>query len=139
MEIANLLNVQLSKLLTLATAAEATTTKWDLTSFLENANTQITNWGGAFLIIMGTIGIIFSAYQIISTLMSQGKKQANYASNIILLIISGALATTGITLVFEIAGGGAKTINDLGTAGGTIMSSFDFDTAKLLLQNGLLF
>lgn len=87
---------------------------WDLTSFLKNASSQAETWGGAFLTLIGTIAIVVAAYQIISGLMSHGKKQVNWGVTIILLLVGGALATTGLNLVTKIAAGGKKTIEDLG-------------------------
>lgn len=88
---------------------------WDLTSFLENSTEQIQKWGGLFLTLVGVVGIIWSAFQIISGLMSHGKKQVSYGTQVMLLLISGALSTTGLGLVTSIAQGGEKTIKDLGS------------------------
>lgn len=91
---------------------------WDLSSFLTNATKQANAWGGGFLTLIGTIAIVVAAYQIISGLMSHGKKQVNWGVTIILLLVGGALATTGLGLVTNIAKGGKKTIEDLGNGAG---------------------
>lgn len=111
---------------------------WDLTSFLQNATTQVREWGGAFLILVGIVGVIWASFQIISGLMSHGKKQVSYGTNAILLLVSGALAVTGIDLVMDIAAGGQKTIEDLGSTM-NLFRSFDLSTISLFIRNGLMF
>lgn len=111
---------------------------WDLTSFLDSSKEQVTQWGGAFLMLVGVVGVIWAAFQIISGLMSNGKKQVSYGTQTILLLVSGALATTGISLVMDIAAGGQKTIEDLGSTV-NIFRGFDLSTIGLMIQNGLLF
>lgn len=111
---------------------------WDLTSFLTNSTEQVKIWGGSFLTLVGVIGIIWSAFQIVTGLMSHGKKQVSYGTNAILLLISGALSATGLSLVTNIAQGGQKTIEDLGT-----ISQFwrgvnlDASTIMFMIKNGL--
>ena len=111
---------------------------WDLSSFLDSSKEQVTQWGGAFLMLVGVVGVIWAAFQIISGLMSNGKKQVSYGTQTILLLVSGALATTGISLVMDIAAGGQKTIEDLGSTV-NIFRGFDLSTIGLMIQNGLLF
>lgn len=109
---------------------------WDLTSFLNNSQKQVKIWGGAFLSLVGIVGVVYAAFQIVSGLMSQGKKQVSYGSQAILLLISGALATTGLTLVMNIAAGGKKTIEDLGVI--NALSHMDLSTITFMVKNGLL-
>lgn len=111
---------------------------WDLSSFLENATEQVRDWGGAFLILVGIVGVIWASFQIISGLMSHGKKQVSYGTNAVLLLVSGALAVTGIDLVMDIAAGGQKTIEDLGSTM-NLFRSFDLSTISLMVRNGLFF
>lgn len=110
---------------------------WDLTSFLNNAQSQIQTWGGAFLTLVGIVGVIWAAFQIVSGLMSHGKKQVSYGTNAILLIVSGALAASGLTLVMNIAQGGQKTIEDLGSTI-NLFKTFDLSTISLMIRSGLL-
>ncbi len=100
---------------------------WDLGSFLKNSNQTIQQWGGSFIMLIGVVAIIVAAYQIISGLMSHGKKQVNWGISITLLIVGGAFAFGGYNFVSKIAQGGQKTINDLG--GGMIT----FESLKMLL------
>lgn len=88
---------------------------WDLGSFITNATKTVQSWGGASLTLLGIIGIIIAAYQITTGLISHGKKQVNWGVSLALLIIGGALSTSGLKLVMDIAQGGQKTIEDLGT------------------------
>lgn len=114
------------------------TQSWDLSSFLTNSTKQVETWGGSFLMLIGVVGIIWSAFQIVTGLMSHGKKQVSYGTNAILLLISGALSATGLTLVTNIAKGGQKTIEDLGS---TIQLwrglNLDASTIMFMIKNGL--
>lgn len=110
---------------------------WDLTSFLTNATNQVQTWGGGFLTLVGVVGVIWAAFQIISGLMSQGKKQVSYGTNVILLLVSGALFATGLDLVLEISKGGQQTIQDLGVI--NLYRGLDLSTIALLVRSGLPF
>lgn len=96
---------------------------WDLGSFLENATTRLKDWGGLFIVLIGVVMIVVGVFQIGSGLMSGGKKQVNWFIAIALLIIGGALMVGGWGFVSKIAGGGKKTIEDLGT-GATMIPFF---------------
>lgn len=102
--------------------------KWDLGSFLKNSQTTLTNWIGLAVTIVGIVAVAYAIWQIVSGLMSQGKKQTNWAVAIILLLVGGALsASGGFKFVQDIAAGGQKTITDLGSGKAT-------QTITLLLQ-----
>ena len=89
--------------------------EWDLTNFLQNANTRIKFWGGLFLALMGVALVIYGGYQAVTGLMSHGKKQVNWPIVVISIIVGGALAASGGSkLLFDIAGGGKQTITELG-------------------------
>lgn len=90
---------------------------WDLSSFLKNAKSAISGWGGSFIMLIGVVAIIVAAYQIISGLISHGKKQVNWGISIALLVIGGAFSIGGFNFVNGIASGGKKTIDDLGNGG----------------------
>ncbi len=90
---------------------------WDLGSFLNNSKSAIEKWGGAFIMLIGVVAIIVAAYQIISGLISHGKKQVNWGISIALLVIGGAFSIGGFNFVNGIASGGKKTIDDLGNGG----------------------
>lgn len=111
---------------------------WDLTNFLKNSTKQIKTWGGLFLTLVGVVGIVWSAFQIISGLMSHGKKQVSYGTNVVLLLISGALSATGLTLVTSIAEGGKQTIQDLGSTI-QLFNGIDLSAISTIIQNGLPF
>lgn len=94
--------------------------EWDLRTFLTNSFETLGDWISLAVMILGIVAVAYSVWQIVSGLMSQGKKQTNWAVAIILLLVGGALSmTTGFEFVQGIAGGGKKTIEDLG--GQTIM------------------
>lgn len=94
-----------------------TNNQWDLTNFLDNATDQLEVWGNMFLVLLGVVGVAVAGYQIISGLMSDGKKQVSYGKQAILLLFSGAMMVSGFVLLSDIAGGGAQTIESLGGNG----------------------
>lgn len=103
---------------------------WDIGSFLTNSGSTLTTWFNAGLLVLGLIAVAFATWQIVSGLMSHGKKPVNWGVAIILLLVGGVLASaTGFDFMRGIAGGGKKTIEDLGT-GGTI---FLLDYGKMFL------
>lgn len=88
---------------------------WDLSSFLKNSATTLHTWFSLAILILGVTAVAYAAWQIVSGLMSHGKKQTNWAVAIILLIVGGALsASGGFDFVQKIASGGKQTISDLG-------------------------
>lgn len=88
---------------------------WDLGSFLQNSSKTLKQWGGYFIILVGVVMVVASIYQIAKGLISHGKGPGtNWGVAISLLILGGAFMTGGFAFVANIAGGGQKTINDLG-------------------------
>lgn len=113
---------------------------WDLTNFLKKSTTQVKLWGGSFLTLIGFAGVIWAAFQIVTGLMSHGKKQVSYGTNVGLLLIAGALSVSGLDLVSKIAAGGKQTITDLGSTIDLFRGlDLDLGTIVLFVQNGLLF
>lgn len=97
---------------------------WDLGSFLENSFDTLGKWASSFVMIIGLICLTYAVWQIATGLWSQGKKQTNWFTSILLLLVGGVLsAATGFEFVKTIASGGQKTIEDLG--GGAI-SLFEY-------------
>ena len=94
---------------------------WDLTSFLTNAKTQIENWGGLLLMLLGVVGLVWGGVLIIKKLMSgpQGGQQQSWGTIILLILVGGAMMTGGFSLLGTIGSGGQQTIEDLG--GGTML------------------
>lgn len=98
-----------------------TGTSWDLGTFLKNSTTTVSGWFSLGITLLGIVAVAYAAYQIVTGLMSHGKKQTNWAIAIILLLVGGAIsASSGFAFIQGIAGGGKKTIEDLGN-GGTIL------------------
>lgn len=107
----------------LAGAASAAS-GWDLRNFLNNSFTTLGEWFSLAVMILGIVAVAYAIWQIVSGLMSQGKKQTNWAVSIILLLVGGALSmTTGFEFVQNIAAGGKTTIEDLG---GQTITMFSF-------------
>lgn len=106
---------------TLASVEILTGTGWDLRSFLKNSTDTIGDWISLAVTLLGIIAVGWSIWIIVSGLMSQGRKQTNWAIAIILLLVGGALSVAGgFEFVKGIAAGGKRTIEDLGN-GGMIM------------------
>jgi hypothetical protein len=98
---------------------------WDLKSFLIKAEKALKEWAGLAVAIIGLACIFVSVWQISSGLMSHGKKQTNWAISIILLLVGGVLvAKEGFEFVQGIAGGGTKTIQDLGGTGAIMLFEY---------------
>lgn len=98
---------------------------WDVGSFLTNSSSTLTTWFNAGLLVLGLIAVAWATWQIVSGLMSHGKKQVNWGVSIILLLVGGVLASaTGFDFMQGIASGGKKTIEDLGTGGTIFMLDF---------------
>lgn len=96
---------------------------WDLQTLLENAGTYAKNVGGALLVLMGIVGLVWGGTLTIKKLMSSQQDNTSWGKIILLLIIGGAMASAGFGLVFMIGSGGEKTIKDLGTGGVILLDS----------------
>lgn len=104
--------------------------EWDLRTFLTNSFATLGDWFGLAVMILGIVAVAYAIWQIVSGLMSHGKKQTNWALAIILLLVGGALSmSTGFSFVQGIAEGGKTTIEDLG--GQTIMM---FEAGKMFFN-----
>lgn len=95
------------------------TAAWDLVSFLENAGEYVKIAGGALLILMGVAALVWGGVLLLKKLMSGMQNQDSWLKIIGLMIIGGAIAVGGFSLIFTIGSGGKKTIEDLG--GGTFL------------------
>lgn len=100
---------------------------WDLQTFFENAASSSQTIGGAFLTLMGMIGVIWGATLLVKKLMSE-QDRTSWIKIAALIIIGGALAFTGITMVLNFARGGQQTIDDLGNgSAGAIVAEYQGD------------
>lgn len=95
------------------------TAAWDLVSFLENAGEYVKTGGGALLILMGLAALVWGGVLLLKKLMGGQQNQDSWIKIIGLMIIGGAIAVGGFSLIFTIGSGGKKTIEDLG--GGTFL------------------
>lgn len=109
------------------------TAAWDLTSFLENAKTQIQLWGGLLLMLLGAVGLVWGGVLLIKKLMAnpQQGQQQGWGTIALLILVGGALGTGGWQLISTIGSGGEQTITDLG--GGTVIVGLD-----QLVSSGIL-
>jgi hypothetical protein len=92
------------------------TAAWDLASFLTNAMSYIKIIGGSALMLAGVAALVWGGIKITMKLMSGQQNQDSWMKMIFMIIIGGALAVGGFSLVFTIGSGGQKTIEDLGGA-----------------------
>ncbi|WP_434598443.1 hypothetical protein [Streptomyces sp. A5-4] len=96
---------------------------WDLTSFLQNAKSQIQLWGGLLLMLLGAVGLVWGGVLLIKKLMANPQSAGNqqgWATIALLILVGGALGTGGWSLISTIGSGGQQTITDLG--GGTVIA-----------------
>lgn len=91
--------------------------QWDLQSFLENSQSYAAILGNAFLLLLGTVAIIYGGYLLIKKLMAGQQNQDSWVKIVLLIIIGGMLFVSGFDLLSTIASGGQQTITDLGTGG----------------------
>ncbi|WP_405776259.1 hypothetical protein [Streptomyces sp. NBC_01538] len=95
---------------------------WDLTSFLENAKSQIQQWGGLLLMLFGAVGMVWGGVLAIKKLMANPQSaghQQGWVMIALLILVGGALTTGGWSLISMVGSGGQQTITDLG--GGTVI------------------
>lgn len=101
---------------------ELPTAAWDLTSFLENAKSQIQLWGGLLLMLLGAVGLVWGGVLLIKKLMANPQtagQQQGWGTIALLILVGGALSTGGWQLISTVGSGGQQTIEDLG--GGTVI------------------
>lgn len=108
----------------IASTSTLPTAAWDLVSFLENAKDYAGIAGGAFLALLGTLGVIWGGTLLIKKLMAGQQNQDSWLKIIALIILGGALMAGGFVLISTIASGGKTTIEDLGTGFIVFQNSF---------------
>ncbi|MEW1548332.1 hypothetical protein [Streptomyces tsukubensis] len=104
------------------TQASLPSAAWDLTSFLENAKSQIQLWGGLLLMLLGAAGLVWGGVLLLKKLMANPQSAGNqqgWGTIALLILVGGALGTGGWQLISTIGSGGQQTITDLG--GGTVI------------------
>lgn len=88
---------------------------WDLTGFFTNSKDYVQTAGGAFIMLLGTIAVVWSAYHIVKKLWgSQPGQGKNWGEIIALLIVGGAFMVGGFSIMEKVSSGGQKTVTDLG-------------------------
>ncbi|MGW0577106.1 hypothetical protein ACWD25_14280 [Streptomyces sp. NPDC002920] len=95
---------------------------WDLTSFLQNAKSQVQLWGGLVLMLFGAVGMVWGGVLLIKKLMANPQsagQQQSWLMIALLILVGGALGTGGWSLISTVGSGGQQTITDLG--GGTVI------------------
>lgn len=94
---------------------------WDLVSFLENGGNYAQLVGGALLILLGAVGIVWGGVLAIRKLMGGQRNDDSWLKIAALIIVGGAFLTGGWAFIALVASGGQQTVEDLG--GGTVLLS----------------
>ena len=111
---------------------------WSLQNLFQNAQTMVKSLGGALLALLGIIMVVVAGVKIAKGLMGgQNSPPPNWIMIIVLLVVGGAFAATGITLISKIASGGASQINELGKTGGGSGSDIIIDVPDSFMDSGL--
>lgn len=111
---------------------------WDIGTFLQKAKEAMIKWGGYLIMLIGVILIIVAVYQLAKKFIApQSAGPGGWATPIMMLIIGGALAVGGWQFIYNIAQGGKKTIEDLGT-GGTYIVPFVKNSVSNLGVGGFI-
>lgn len=136
---AKVVNTVMTILITLDKETENTgignETKWSLQNLLQNGQTMVKSLGSALLALLGIIMVVVAGVKIAKGLMGgQNSPPPNWIMIIVLLIVGGAFAATGIGLISNIASGGASQVKELGepTAGSIII-----DVPDSFIDSGL--
>lgn len=92
---------------------------WSLENLLGNSFNAAKSIGGLLLALMGIIGVIWGGVLLLKKLMAGERDQTSVMKIIMLLVIGGAFAFGGTSLIFDVARGSETTIRDIGE--GTIL------------------
>lgn len=87
---------------------------WDLKTFFDNATSSVQTIGGSLLALVGISAVVVGAVFLVKKLWSE-QDRTSWFKIVALILIGGALAFTGISMVLNFARGGQKTIDDLGS------------------------
>lgn len=93
---------------------------WTINNFLSKAAEALNGWGSIVVVILGLVAIIAAAYQIVTGLISHGKKQTSWPVVIALLLVGGIFVAIGMstglagTNVGNIASGVGDEVDSMG-------------------------
>ena len=137
---AKVVNTAMTILITLDKETERTgignETKWSLQNLLQNGQTMVKSLGSALLALLGIIMVVVAGVKIAKGLMGgQNSPPPNWIMIIVLLIVGGAFAATGIGLISNIASGGASQVKQLGEP--TPTGSIIIDVPDSFIDSGL--
>lgn len=104
---------------------------WDLESFFENASEYAKVAGGALLVLVGVIMIIWGGVLLGKKLMSEQARE-NWLKIALLIIAGGALAFGGITIIMKFAKGGNETVEKFGNGGSILVSEVSNHVGNLV-------
>ncbi len=93
--------------------------------FFRNAKTTIERWGGAALMFIGVVMMIWAAVKTAKGLMGNSQRQqTSWGQIAVLFILGGALAVGGYTLLSQFSQMANQSINELAGTGGIIFPRF---------------
>lgn len=90
-------------------------TAWDLGTFLGNATTTLQGWFKLLFVLFGVFLIGFGVYQLVKSAVQHGKGQAHWLAGLLCIFGGGVLMVGSWDFIVNIAAGGKKTLEDLGT------------------------
>jgi len=90
---------------------------WSINNLLQRVGELVPQWGGMIVIISGGILMLAMVIWGVVKFLKKGQDQTSWVFLIVGLIIGGALAFGGWSVVENVGRGGLQTIEDLGTGG----------------------
>lgn len=111
---------------------------WDLTTFFSNSTDYATVAGGAFLGLIGMVGIVWGGFLLARKLMSGQQNQDSWIKIVALIIVGGALVFGGMGLLLNFAKGANKTVNDFGDGTTSKGSFIDFTPQAEFIRTWLI-
>lgn len=92
---------------------------WDLLSFFTNAESYGRLIGAGLVTLLGLIILIVAAVFIAKKFLGNGQRDdKSWLIIVVMLLVGGAFLVGGLGFITNIASGGQKTFEDLGTGGG---------------------
>lgn len=87
---------------------------WDPKNMFNNGKDWVKAVGGAFIGLLGTITIVWAAVHLVKVAFSKQGRGGHVLEAVIALVIGGALAFGGISLLTSMSNGGYKSAEELG-------------------------
>lgn len=99
---------------------------WDLVSFLKGTGNYAQIAGGALLVLLGIIGVVWGGVLAVRKLMGGQQNNDSWIKIAALIIVGGAFLAGGWTFILMLSSGGQKTITDLGAGAISLAGALGF-------------